>query len=163
MIDQLDRRIIGLLQRDARQTVKAIAEQAGIAPSTCLERIRSLQARGVISGYHAEVDLAALGRPLQAMVAVRLSPKTQEAVERFVEHVWRLPETVSVTLLSGADDVQVHLAVPDSEHLRRIVLSAIASYPGVVDERTSLVFEHRRATEMQPIAAPRPTARSRPG
>lgn len=157
MIDALDRRIVALLQRDARQTVKAIAEQAAIAPSTCLERIRSLQARGVIRGYHAEVDLSALGRPLQAMVAVRLSPKTQEAVERFVEHVWARPETLSVTLLSGADDVQVHVAVPDSEHLRRIVLSAIASYPGVVDERTSLIFEHRRKTDVLPATAERDT------
>ena len=153
MIDQTDRRLVALLQRDARQTVKALAGQVGIAASTCLERIRSLQARGVVRGYHAEVDFAALGRPLQALVSVRLQPKTHETVERFVEHVWQLPETVSVTLLSGIDDVAVHLAVADSEALRRVVLNAVASFPGVVDERTSLVFEHRRKHEISVLPA----------
>jgi DNA-binding Lrp family transcriptional regulator len=65
-----------------------------------------------------------------------------------VDDVWQLPETISVMLLSGLEDVQVHVAVPNSEHLRRIVLSSIASFPGVVDERALLVFEHRRKVEV---------------
>ena len=151
MIDDLDGRLIRLLQNDARQTIKGLADQLGIAPSTALERIRSLQRRGVVTGYHAEVDPAQVGRSLQALVSVRMNPKTDAVLERFIDHVWSLPETMSVTLLSGVDDVQVHLGVPDSNHLRRIVLSEIASHPGVVDERTSLVFAHRRKHELGPL------------
>ena len=151
MIDDLDGRLIRLLQNDARQTIKGLADQLGIAPSTALERIRSLQRRGVVTGYHAEVDTAQVGRSLQALVSVRMNPKTDAVLERFIDHVWSLPETMSVTLLSGVDDVQVHLGVPDSNHLRRIVLSEIASHPGVVDERTSLVFAHRRKHELGPL------------
>ena len=151
MIDEVDVRLIALLQNDARQTIKSLAEQLGIAASTCIERMRSLQIRGVVKGYHAEVDLAKTGRDLQAMVSVRLMPKSQEVLERFVEHVWSLPETVTVTLMSGVDDVQVHLAVADSEQLRRVVINQIANYSGVVDERTSLVFEHRRKHDLAPI------------
>lgn len=151
MIDELDGRLIRLLQNDARQTIKGLADQLGIAPSTALERIRSLQRRGIITGYHAEVDPAQVGRSLQALVSVRMNPKTDAVLERFIDHVWSLPETMSVTLLSGVDDVQVHLGVPDSNHLRRIVLSEIASHPGVVDERTSLVFAHRRKHELGPL------------
>jgi DNA-binding Lrp family transcriptional regulator len=152
MIDDLDQRLVVLLQRDARQTVKALAEQLGIASSTCIERMRNLQTRGVITGFHAEVDLAATGRALQAMVSVRIMPKSQEVLERFVEHVWGLSETIAVTLLSGTDDVQVHLAVADSEQLRRVVINDIANYSGVVDERTALVFEHRRKHQVMPVA-----------
>lgn len=151
MIDELDGRLIRLLQNDARQTIKGLADQLGIAPSTALERIRSLQRRGIVTGYHAEVDPAQVGRSLQALVSVRMNPKTDAVLERFIDHVWSLPETMSVTLLSGVDDVQVHLGVPDSNHLRRIVLSEIASHPGVVDERTSLVFAHRRKHELGPL------------
>ncbi len=151
MIDEIDVNLIALLQTDARQTIKSLAEQLDIAASTCIERMRSLQTRGVIRGYHAEVDLAKTGRDLQAMVSVRLMPKSQEVLERFVEHVWNLPETVTVTLMSGVDDVQVHLAVADSEQLRRVVINQIANYAGVVDERTSLVFEHRRKHELVPL------------
>jgi DNA-binding Lrp family transcriptional regulator len=150
-LDLIDQRLIGLLQADARATVKSLAEQLGIASSTCLERIRNLQTRKVIQGFHAEVDLALIGRQLQAIVSVRIMPKSQELLERFFDHVWGLPETISVTLLSGTDDVQVHVAVADSEQLRRVVINDIANYPGVIDERTALVFEHRRKHKLAPV------------
>lgn len=161
MIDELDRRLVALLQHDARQTVKALAEQLDIAPSTCIDRMRSLQARGVIVGFHAEADLAQVGRTLQAMVSVRIMPKSQEVLERFVDHVWSLPECIAVTLLSGVDDVQVHLAVTDSEQLRKVVINDIANYAGVVDERTALVFEHRRKFELAPLRQPDPPSTRR--
>ncbi len=139
------------MQRDARQTNKAIADVVGIAPSTCLERIRLLVERGVITGFHAEVALSALNRDIQAMVAVRLLPKTKETIDRFYEHVWSQPETIAIFLQSGSDDVLIHLAVPDTSRLRELVIDKIASFPGVIDERTSLVFEHRRKAELHPL------------
>lgn len=151
MIDKIDAQLLRLVQRDARQTIKSLADQLGVAPSTCMERLRGLSQRRVILGYHAEVSPTALGRALQAVVSVRLSPKTPDIVERFIAHVWALDETLAVTLLSGENDVEVHLAVADSDHLRRIVLNSVATYPGVADERTSLVFEHRRKTEFGPL------------
>jgi DNA-binding Lrp family transcriptional regulator len=90
------------------------------------------------------VDPIALRRALQATVVVRLMPKTKETIEKFVDHIWSLPETMAVMLQSGADDVVVHLGVPDPQRLRDLVIDKIASFPGVVDERSSLVFEYRR-------------------
>jgi DNA-binding Lrp family transcriptional regulator len=139
------------LQRDARLTNKAIADAVGIAASTCLERIRLLVERGVITGFHAEVALSALNRDIQAMVAVRLLPKTKETIDRFYEHVWQQPETIAIFLQSGSDDVLIHLAVPNTSRLRELVIDKIASFPGVIDERTSLVFEHRRKAELHPL------------
>jgi DNA-binding Lrp family transcriptional regulator len=150
-IDRHDRAILRVLQSDARQTNRAVAAAVGLAPSTTLDRIRDLEARGVITGYHAAVDLRRLNRPLQAIVAVRLQPKTRDIVDRFVEQIWAQPETLAVHLVSGPDDVLVHLSVTDTDSLRHLVLEAIASFPGVVDERTSLVFEHRRKTVLDPL------------
>lgn len=143
-IDATDRRIVRELQADARQTNKQLAAAVGLAQSTTLDRVRELERREVITGYTAEVDLRALGRELQAMVTLRIQPKTTEAVEAVLATVEALPETISVYLLSGVDDVLVHLAVADADHLRSVVLSKIANLEGVVDEHTSLVFEHRR-------------------
>ncbi len=149
-IDETDARILAELQLDARQTNRALASAVGVAPSTCLDRVRDLERRGVITGYTAEVDIAALGRPVQAMVAVRLRPKTSEVVDGFIESMWDLPETLSVTLVTGTEDALVLLAVPSVELLRSLVLDRIARAPGVVDERTSLVFEHRRRRVVAP-------------
>ena len=143
--------ILAALQSDARQTNRALAASVGLAASTTLDRTRDLERRGVITGYHADVDLRALGRGLQAFVSVRVSPKNEAVVERIVGRLWELPETIGVFLVSGGDDLLIHLAVRDTDHLRSIVLAEIASLEGVFDETTSLVFEHRRKTVIEPI------------
>lgn len=139
------------LQRDARQTNRALAEAAGLAPSTSLGRVRDLEERGVFTGFHGHVDLAALGRGLQALVFVRLQPKSDEIISRFSDHVWSLPETIGLDLITGLEDLIIHLAVADAETLQRVILNEISSFPGVFDERTSLLFEHRRKTVIEPI------------
>lgn len=150
-IDRTDLQILAELQSDARQTNRALAATVGLAPSTTLDRVRSMEDRGVIAGYHATTDLNALGRPIQAMVAIRLRPKTAAIVDRVVERLWSLPETLAVYMLSGIDDILIHLSVQDTDALRHLVLDRISSIEGVVDERTSLVFEHRRRTVVEPL------------
>ena len=143
--------ILAELQSDARQTNRALAQKVGLAASTTLDRTRELERRGVITGYHADVDLRALGRTLQAFVSVRVNPKTEESVDRIVNHLWDLPETIGIFLISGGDDLLIQLAVRDTDHLRSLVLSEIASLDGVADETTSLIFEHLRKTVVEAI------------
>ena len=143
--------ILAALQSDARQTNRALAQTVGLAASTSLDRTRDLERRGIITGYHAAVDLRALGRRLQAFVAVRVNPKSEEVVDRIVDHLWSLPETIAVFLVSGSDDLLIQVAVRDTDHLREVVLAEIASLDGVVDETTSLIFEHRRKTAITPL------------
>ncbi len=149
--DESDISLIAALQEDARQTNRSLAQIAGLAPSTTLNRVRELESRGVIDGYHASVDLGALGRDLQALVFVRLQPKNDETVSRFVDHIWSMPETIAIHLITGVEDVLVHVAVSDTEALQRAVLNRISNFPGVVDERTSLVFQHRRKAVIDPL------------
>lgn len=155
MIDQpLSRNetaILAELQSDARQTNRSLAQKVGLAASTALDRTRDLERRGVITGYHADVDLRALGRTLQAFVSVRVNPKNEAVVDRIVGHLWDLPETIGIFLVSGGDDLLVQLAVRDTDHLRTLVLAEIASLDGVADETTSLIFEHRRKTVVEPL------------
>lgn len=150
-LDATDAVVLAQLQQNARQTNRAIATAAGLAPSTTLNRVRELEQRGVITGYHAEVDLALLGRGLQALVFVRLQPKSDDIVNRFIEHVWSLPETMGIDLISGTEDVVIHLAVSDATVLQAIVLNEISSFPEVFDERSSLLFERRRRHQVAPV------------
>lgn len=150
-VDDIQRQLIDQLQRNARTTNRRLADVVGLAPSSTLQRIRDLEQRGVITGYHAEVDLAALGRSVQAMVFVRLSPADGPTVQRFFDTVSAMPETIAVSLISGAEDAVVHVAVPDVARLRSTVLEKISTLDCVADERTSLVFEHQRATVIDPL------------
>jgi len=90
-LDEIDRTLVGLLAADGRMPNNALAEAAGIAPSTCLTRVRSLRERGVIRGFHADVDLAALGRPLQALIAIRIGAHSRNEIDRFRTKVPGLP------------------------------------------------------------------------
>jgi len=150
-IDEVDRRILVELQADARRPNKSLAESAGVSPSTMLHRVRSLESRKIIKGYHADVDLASIGRPVEALVFIRLQPKSPEVVRELVTSVWSLEETTEVTLLTGPYDILVHLCVADVASLSRVVMTSIASAPNVVDEQTSIVFEHRRKQVVVPL------------
>ncbi|MEM7287133.1 MAG: Lrp/AsnC family transcriptional regulator [Actinomycetota bacterium] len=149
-INDTDAALIRGLQADGRRTNRSLADSVGLAPSTTLQRVRDLEDRGAITGYHAEVDLRHLGRAVEAMVFVRLRPKTDDVVQSFIDHVWAMPEVLAVHLISGAEDALVHVAVPDTDSLRRAVLREISDHHAVVDERTALVFEHRRKHVIDP-------------
>ena len=149
--DETDRQLLELLQKDARQTNKELADAVGVAQSTCLERVRGLRARGVITGYRADVDLAALGRPIQALLMVRLAPKTTSSVRAFQRDMLNRPETVSVSTVTGTDDFVVSVAVPDVLHLRDFILEHVTSRKDVVDARSSIVYETVRPAVITPM------------
>lgn len=155
-MDEIDDRIVRELQADARRPNTALAAAAGVSPSTMHGRVRSLEERGVITGYHANIDLAALDRRVEALVSVRLRPKTADAVDAFVESIWARPETMAVTMVTGPYDILIHLSVQDVASLSHTVLTHIASAPNVVDEQTSIVFEHRRKPVLGPLEASSP-------
>jgi DNA-binding Lrp family transcriptional regulator len=143
-VDTIDRAILELVAVDARITNQRLAEQVGIAPSTALARLRSLRERGVIRGFHAEVDLAAIGRPLQALIAVRLAVHAREQIEAFTAAVRGLPGVLMVFHLTGVTDYLVWVAAADAQDLREFVVDHLATHPSVARAETSLIYEHQR-------------------
>ena len=143
-LDPIDRELLTLLEADGRMPNNALAERVGIAPSTCLGRVRSLRERGVIRGYHADVDQSALGRPLQAMIAVRLQAHARGHLRDFVAEVAGLPEVLNVFFLAGKDDFLLHVAAASTQALRDLV-EGLSANGDVAYTETSLIFEHIRA------------------
>jgi DNA-binding Lrp family transcriptional regulator len=143
-IDDIDRRILAELQTNARQTNKSLADAVGVAPSTALERVRLLEKRRVIRGYHADVDPAAVGGNLQAVVTIRLQPKTQTVIEAVISELWKLPEVIAINLMTGIDDLSVRVLASNAEHLRKTIVEGVSAIAGVAEERTSLLFDVRQ-------------------
>lgn len=145
VLDATDRRILARLAADARIPNNALADLVGIAPSTCLSRVRALRESGVIRGYHADIDPAALGRPIQAMIAVRLQSHARGHITEFTAMVAALPEVLNVFFLGGTDDFLVHIAATGTENLRDFVVVNLSGNPDVALTETNLIFEHVRA------------------
>jgi DNA-binding Lrp family transcriptional regulator len=153
-VDDIDRAILELLAADARITNQLLAERVGVAPSTALNRLRALRERGVIRGFHAELDLAALGRPLQALIAVRLAVHAREQIDAFTSAVRRLPGVLMVFHLAGATDYLVWVAARDAQDLREFVLDHLATHTAVAHAETSLIYEHSRGPGLWGSADP---------
>lgn len=141
-LDRIDFAIVAVLQKNARLANNRLAELVGVAPSTCLERVRRLGRLGVIRGYHCDVDPSALGIGLEAMIAVRLSQHSRDLVDSFREYVVDLPEVRSVFHVTGGDDFLVHVAVRDSDHLRDLALDSFTTRPEVDHIQTQLIFQY---------------------
>lgn len=140
-LDPIDTALVQALQHDGRTTNNELARIAGIAPSTCVARLRSLRERGVVRGIHADVAPSALGLSLQAMIAVSLRPDSRAAVGEFAELVAGRPWVVNVFYVSGTYDHLLHVAARGSEGLRGIV-NELSSMQQVAGTETHLIFDH---------------------
>jgi DNA-binding Lrp family transcriptional regulator len=99
----------------------------------------------------AVVDPAAVGRGLQAFVAVQLRPHRRDLVEAFTGAVLALPETLALYTVSGPDDFFLHVAVADSAHLHRLIVDHLATRPEVGHAQTHLIFDRPMTSPVRPI------------
>ncbi|WP_108652773.1 Lrp/AsnC family transcriptional regulator [Dongshaea marina] len=141
-LDQLDLDILAHLFQDAGITNKDLAAKVGVAPSTCLERVRRLQNDNVLKGAYSDVDYKALGGHFQAMVAISLKQHNRDIVDNFTDAVVGLPEVINLYQIGGQRDILVHICVSDTDHLRNFVFDQFSTRDEVADIETSLVFEH---------------------
>jgi DNA-binding Lrp family transcriptional regulator len=143
-LDAVDRKILTLLHADARITNNALAEAAGIAPSTCHGRVRRLVDLGVIRGFYTDVDPVAVGLPLQAMISVTLQSHARGKIRSFIQQIRTRRQVMDVYFLAGADDFILHVAARDTEDLRSFVVENLNADADVAGTQTSLIFEHLR-------------------
>ena len=150
-LDRIDSALVAELQNDARLPNKELAARIGVAPSTCLQRVRALRALGVLQGFHAEVDLQALGRGLEAIVAVRIRPHSRPQVEGFWSYALGLPEVIEVFHVTGADDFLLHVAVAGKDGLRDFVLDRLTVRPEVGHVESRIVYQHGRRRVLETL------------
>jgi DNA-binding Lrp family transcriptional regulator len=142
LLDDADRRILKVLAVEGRIPNNALAERVGIAPSTCLGRVRSLVARGVIRGFYADIDPEALGQSLQAIIAVRLQVDARNEIHSFAHLLSEMAEVRNVFFIAGGQDFLVHVVVKDTAELRQFVVVNLSGNPEVASTETSFIFEH---------------------
>jgi DNA-binding Lrp family transcriptional regulator len=141
-LDEIDRSILRILRDNARIPNNQLAERVGIAPSTCVARVKSLVTRGVITGFTASVDPSSVGLSLQALISVTIRAGARNLMVELGQEIRQFPEVVQLYFLGGAEDFIIHVAVRDSAAVRDFVLDNLSAHPAVASTRTSLVFDH---------------------
>ncbi len=138
-IDAIDCSILDILQYNARTTQAELAKAIGLAPSAILERLRKLEARGVIKDYIALIDPHVLERGMLAFVAVRTSEHGPDMPSAY--ELARIPEVLEVHHVAGNDCYLLKVRARDAEHLGQILRQQIASAPSVTSTKTTIVLE----------------------
>ncbi|HEX5759940.1 MAG TPA: Lrp/AsnC family transcriptional regulator [Thermoanaerobaculia bacterium] len=151
MIDEYDRKILNILQQNARTPNVRIAREIGMAPSAVLERIRKLEARGVIQGYEARIDPQALGLGLLAFVFVRSEEAT--GYDPYGERLAEIPEVQEVHHIAGEDCYLVKVRAADARALGRLLREGFGRV-GKVRTRTTVALETIRESAKLPLGEP---------
>jgi Lrp/AsnC family transcriptional regulator, leucine-responsive regulatory protein len=137
-MDQADRRIVDLLQRNARTTQSELARAVGLSQPAVAERIRKLEERGVITGYAARVDAAELGIDVAAFIGVGIEhPKFFEG---FTKKVQGLDEVLECHRVAGEDSYLLKIKTRNTSTLDRLLVEVLRTTPGVTRTHTTIVL-----------------------
>ncbi|WP_137844622.1 Lrp/AsnC family transcriptional regulator [Microbacterium sp. 2FI] len=128
-MDDIDRAILAVLERDGRISNADLAEAVGLSPSPCLRRVRRLEDDGIITGYRAVIRPSAMDRGLRVIVGVRLSRHARDAVAAWESGVTRLPAVTACHHVTGSFDYLLQVDVKDLAAYERFHAEALAGLP----------------------------------
>lgn len=140
-LDKYDKKILHLLQNNARLTNQQVADEIGLSPSACLRRFKALEHSGIISGYKAELDAKMLGLDLVALLHISMDKHTKARFHQFETAIQTLPNVIECLLLTGQSaDYQLKIVVKDLEAYQDLLLNHITQISGVSGVHTSFVL-----------------------
>lgn len=143
-LDLMDHRILDILQKDGRITMLDLADRVGLSATPCSRRVKRLEDEGVITGYTARVDIAAMGWSVEALVTVRLASQGAEDIQAFLRAVRLRPEITECLLVAGNIDYILRVRVKDVEGLRTFILEGLKTVPCVAETSTMLILDEDR-------------------
>jgi len=150
-IDQFDRKILALLQEDARLTNGDLSERVNLSPSQCSRRRQRLEGEGFIRAYRAVLDRDRLGFSLVNMVTVTLATHNRDNARRFAELVSRLPEVQEAHALTGEMDYILKVVTPDLKSLSEFVNDVLLPHESVQHVKTAIVLQTLKETAALPL------------
>ncbi|WP_124948928.1 Lrp/AsnC ligand binding domain-containing protein [Sulfuriferula thiophila] len=150
-LDKIDRKILAILQQDARISITDLAEQVGLSVTPCGERVKRMEKEHVILGYHARLDPHALQLSLLVFVEIKLSAKSGVIFEKFKQEIIKLPSVLECHLVSGDFDYLVKARIPKMADYRKLLGDILLTLPGAQESRSYIVMEEVKETLNLPL------------
>ena len=145
-LDLLDRRIISALQADGRLTINELSNRVGLSPSPCWTRVKRLEKNGVITGYTALIDSAAIGLRDVVFVEITLEKHDERVLDEFGEALSRMPEVVEANLVTGEYDYLAKVAVADTADYERFLREKLYRVRGIRHSRSTFALRSIKKT-----------------
>jgi Lrp/AsnC family leucine-responsive transcriptional regulator len=150
--DEIDRRILAVLQEDGRISLTDLSERVALSPSACLRRIHRLERSNVITRYVAVLDQSKVGLPVSVFVSIKLESQRVEALERFKKVIAKWPEVLECYLMTGPRDYLLRIVVRDLESYERFLKQKLTRVEGVASIESSFALEQTKYSHVLPIA-----------
>jgi DNA-binding Lrp family transcriptional regulator len=150
-IDAYDRKMLALLQEDARLTNADLSERINLSASQCSRRRQRLEEDGLIAGYRAVLDREKLGFGLVSIVSVTLATHNRDNARRFADLLSRLPEVQEAHALTGEMDYVLKIVTPDLKALADFVNDVLLPHESVQHVKTSIVLQTLKETGTLPL------------
>jgi len=140
-LDAIDVAILDALQRDGRLPNVALAKAVGLSPTPCAERVKALEAAGIIDGYHAHVSAEALGLGLLIFIEITIDRTSEDAFGQFRTAMLAIAEVEECHMVAGGFDYLLKVRVPDMAAYRRFLGDVLSKVPGIRETHTYAVME----------------------
>jgi Lrp/AsnC family leucine-responsive transcriptional regulator len=150
-MDQIDRKLLQLLQQDGRMTAQALATRVGLSPSPCLRRIRIMEEKGIIRGYVALVDQKKVDLPVSVFISIKLERQREEELDAFNAAVSQWPEVVEAYLMTGQQDFLLRVVVSDLDAYERFLKTKLTRVEGVSSIQSSFALGQVKHTNVLPL------------
>jgi len=150
-LDSIDKQILTLLQQRGRITNAELSKQVGLSAASALERVKKLERGGVIRGYHARLDPAAVGIGLVILVEVTLARHQHDAIVRFVEAVQSVDKIVDCYHITGRADYLLRVVAKDIPSYELFVMETLSALPGVQHIETMMILSAVKESKSLPI------------
>lgn len=147
-MDQVDQKILRVLQADARASLQEIGQAVGLSSSPCWERIRKLEQAGVIEGYTVRLSPQALGLNDTVLVQVTLDSHSDNTLEKFGETLAAIPEVIEAWLVSGEYDYLLRVAVKDTRDYERLLREKLYKIKGIRHSKSSFVLRTLKKADL---------------
>ncbi len=156
-LDTIDLAILDALQRDGRVSIVALAKAVGLSATPCAERVRALEAAGVIGGYAASLDAARLGLGLLVFIEIAIDRTTQDAFEQFRQAIATIPQVQECHMVAGGFDYLLKVRVADMSAYRVFLGEVLSRVPGIRETHSYAVMERVKessAVDLSHLLAP---------
>ena len=147
-MDAIDRKILKVLQADARASLQQIGQAVGLSASPCWERVKKMEAAGVIEGYTVRLNAQALGYSDTVLVQVTLDSHSDNTLEKFGEVLASIPEVVEAHLVSGDYDYLLRVVVKDTRDYERLLREKLYKIKGIRHSRSSFVLRTLKKADL---------------
>ncbi len=151
VLDDIDRRILAVLQDDARISNVDLAGRVGLSPSPCLRRVRDLEESGLIRRYVALLDPAAVGLGVSVFIQVSLERQAEQGLGTFEQRILERPEVLECYLMTGDADYLLRVVVPDVAAFERFLLDHLTRIPGVASVKSSFALKQVKYRTALPL------------